>query len=655
MQTAIAKDGLKDLNEAQRQAVINTEGPCLIVAGPGSGKTRVITHRIVHLIENLERDPRDIVAVTFTNRAAREMLDRASGMLGHTRHLPEIKTFHSLCAKRLRIDGEVIGLAKNFSILDDDDQAKVMRAILTDMNLKGEKPRDWLDRISKAKSKLMAPTEAANATRDPDTKRLLRIIYQRYQNELERCRGVDFDDLIMLTVRLLQESPEARARIQNSHRYLMVDEFQDTNVAQYELCKLLSQRHRNICVVGDPDQSVYSWRSAEPRNIEWFQRDHPGCVTTALGQNYRSTGRIVESADCLIRNNPRLVENSLFTENGPGREIGYEVFGDEDEEAETIVREIRLLTREHGYQPNDCAVLYRTNAASRPIEKACLDAGVRYRIIGGTTFYRRKEVRDTLAYLRLMENQYDRMALDRVINTPPRKLGPKSLNVLNAWSREMGVPMYEGLERITRYQEGPRNLPKSAVRPISDFVGTLDMLRRAASEMPLHELIHTLLRETRLDELIHEGSTETNDRWENIVTLMATAEKHHSGPANANLGDFLENAALMAQEDFDEATDEAVTLITLHKSKGTEYPIVFITGLEEGTLPHNKSLYSEEQINEERRLCYVGITRAKERLYLSRTGRTRSFRRFEEEETGNRAAESRFIAEIFEPLADAQR
>ena len=370
-------------------------------------------------------------------------------------------------------------------------------------------------------------------------------------------------------------------------------------------------------------------------------------MTTALGQNYRSTSHIVECADSLIRNNPRLIENSLFTENGPGREIGYEVFVDEEDEAETIVQEIRLLTREHGYRPSDCAVLYRVNAASRPIEKACLDAGIRYRIIGGTNFYRRKEVRDTLAYLRLLENKYDRLALDRVINTPPRKLGPKSLSTLEAYSRQTGTAMYEALERIARYQELPKGLPKNALPHISDFIGTLETLRAEATHLPIHELIATVLRETRLDEVIHEASTETNNRWENISTLMATAEKHHIGPAARNLEEFLENAALMSQEDYEDGPDDAITLITLHKSKGTEYPIVFVTGLEEGTLPHNRSLFSAEQVNEERRLCYVGITRAKEMLYLSRTGRPRSFRRYEEEDTGNRAGESRFIGEIF--------
>ena len=396
MQTAIQPDILADLNEVQRRAVTTTDGPALIVAGPGSGKTRVITHRIAHIIANLEHHPRNIIAVTFTNRAAREMQDRTVALIGHQSELPEIRTFHSLCAKFLRADGDRIGLVRNFSIYDDDDQMGLMRFCLRSMGLRDERPSDWLERISKAKTQLMGPAEAAAAQTNPKTASLLRQIYQMYQSELQRARAADFDDLIMLTVHMLRNSQEARRKHQNNHLFLMVDEFQDTNLAQYALCRLLAQQHRNICVVGDPDQSIYSWRSAEPENIQKFLADYPDSNTVALGENYRSTKSIVNASHRLIIHNPRQLPNPLFTNKPTGTELSYETFYDESEEAQTIIDEINLLKENEQYTPGDCAVLYRTNAASRPIEEACLHAGMQYRIIGATTFYRRKEVRDTL-------------------------------------------------------------------------------------------------------------------------------------------------------------------------------------------------------------------------------------------------------------------
>ena len=647
MQTAIQPDVLKDLNQVQRQAVVSTEGPTLIVAGPGSGKTRVITHRIAHIIANLEHHPKNIIAVTFTNRAAREMLDRTALLIGDRSELPEIRTFHSLCAKILRADGDRIDLPRNFTIYDDDDQTNLLRYCLRSMNLKDERPNEWLERISKAKTQLMGPAEAARNYPNPKHAAKLRQIYQMYQDELHRARAADFDDLIMLTVNMLRNSQEARNKYQQNHLYFMVDEFQDTNLAQYELCKLLTAHHNNICVVGDPDQSIYSWRSAEPENINKFLTDFDQANLITLGENYRSTRRIVDASHSLILRNPRPIPNPLFTNNPIGPDISYETFQDESEEAQTIIEEIKLLREEERYSPGQCAVLYRTNAASRPIEEACLHAGLQYRIVGATTFYRRKEIRDTLAYLKLLLNRHDRIAFSRVINTPPRGLGQKSLQILAQRAQEAGQPVYSFMELIARDFEIPKGLGKKAINSITQFIQTMDLMRHASAELSCQELILTILRETKLDEQIMDSSDTTNDRWANVQTLISTAARNHSGPASENLEDFLEQAALMAQEDNEDPQADALTLITLHKAKGTEYPVVFIIGLEEGTLPHKKSLNAPKDIQEERRLFYVGVTRAQQKLYISNTRRTRSFRHFEEEATGPFTKESRFLDELF--------
>ena len=648
IQTSIETSLLQHLNEAQTRAVLQTQGPSLIVAGPGSGKTRVITYRMAHIIKNLGHNPSQIIAVTFTNRAAREMLNRTIDLVGETGNIPDIRTFHSLCAKILRSDGERIQLHPRFTIYDDDDQTSVMRHCMRQLGLKDERPRDWLERISKAKSKLLNPAQAAQALNNTESALLFRKIYQAYQDDLTRARAVDFDDLIMLTVTMLRNSREARRKYQQNHTYLMVDEFQDTNHAQYELCRLLSGEHRNICVVGDPDQSIYGWRSADPENINRFQEDFPDCVTTALGENYRSTKTIVAASASLIRRNPRPIDNVLYTNNKSGPRISYEVFYDELDEATAIVDEINLLSTERDYSPGDCAVLYRTNAASKPIEEACLHSAMKYRIIGGTSFYRRKEVRDTMAYLRLLVNRHDRVAFGRVINTPPRGLGAKSLASVTEWAHQLGIPVYDALDQISNGLGQPPKFAKKAASSVRNFIETMDLMREAAQDTPCDQLIQLLLRETGLDQLITDSSDTTNDRWANIQTLISTAARNHTGPAVNNLEDFLENAALLAQDENEEYDADALTLITLHKSKGTEYPVIFMIGLEEGTLPHKRSLSTPREIQEERRLCYVGITRAKEHVYVSRTRRTRSYRSYEEDSTGPSTTESRFIEEMFD-------
>ena len=653
--TSIETSLLQHLNEAQTRAVLQTEGPSLIVAGPGSGKTRVITYRMAHMIKNLGHNPRQIIAVTFTNRAAREMLNRTIDLVGETGNIPDIRTFHSLCAKILRADGDRIRLHPRFTIYDDDDQTGVIRHCLRQLGLKDERPGDWLERISKAKSKLLNPSQAAQAVANEDSALMLQKIYQAYQDDLTRARAVDFDDLIMLTVTMLRNSREGRRKYQQNHTHLMVDEFQDTNHAQYELCRLLSDEHRNICVVGDPDQSIYGWRSAEPENINRFQEDFPNCVTTALGENYRSTKNIVTASHSLIRRNPRPIDNLLYTNNHRGPELSYELFYDEQDEATAIVDEINLLSTEREYSPGDCAVLYRTNAASKPIEEACLHSAMKYRIIGGTSFYRRKEVRDTMAYLKLLVNRYDRIAFGRVINTPPRGLGAKSLASVNDWAHQLGIPVYDALEQIANGLGQPPKFSKRAVASVRSFIVTMDLMREAAQELPCDQLLQYLLRETGMDQLITESSDTTNDRWANIQTLISTAARNHTGPAVNNLEEFLENAALLAQDENEEHDADALTLITLHKSKGTEYPVIFMIGLEEGTLPHKRSLSTPREIQEERRLCYVGITRAKERLYLSRTRRTRSYRNYEEDSTGPLTTESRFLEEMLDISTEEDR
>ena len=472
------EDLLENLNPPQREAVLTTEGPTLIIAGPGSGKTRVITHRIAHLTRNLGVDPRSILAMTFTNKAANEMAQRAAKLAGEYERNARVSTFHSFCARTLRNHGEPVGLKRNYLIYDEDDQIAAIRECIEQHGWTKYNPRDLQTQISHAKSNLMGPDDMQPTVRQWESELLLSV-YRTYEGMLRRNNAVDFDDLILLTVRLFRESPPVLRQYQETYRYLMVDEFQDTNPAQYEMAKLLTTAGRNFCAVGDPDQAIYSWRNADVRNIRSFQADHPEVRTITLGQNYRSTSNIVEVSKRLIEWNHRPVQNELFTENPSGDPVAAVNYDDERQETRAIVKEVDRLTSQEGYKLQECAVLYRTNACSQLIEEACLDQGMRYRIVGGIQFYRRKEIKSLTAYLKLIYNENDNVNLLRVINTPSRGLGRKSIEQLAGWAALQEVPVYTAITRLAQGETPPPGISRKALNSIRDFAQTVETLKEA--------------------------------------------------------------------------------------------------------------------------------------------------------------------------------
>jgi DNA helicase-2/ATP-dependent DNA helicase PcrA len=625
-------DILDPLNPAQREAVQVEDGPLLILAGPGSGKTRVIAHRIAYLVAERGVHPYRILAVTFTNKAAREMRDRVVALLGEPALSITMGTFHAVCARFLRVDGEKIGIGRSFAIYDDADQQALIRRAMTGLELdqKRFQPRALLSVISRAKSELAGPAAYAQGVRSYFEEVVARV-YERYQALLGECNALDFDDLLMRTVVLFREAEDVLRRYQERYLHVLIDEFQDTNVAQYVLARQLAGGHGNICVVGDPDQSIYSWRSADLRNILNFERDYPGARVVFLEQNYRSTQTILDSAHAVISLNPQRKEKKLWTEKGQGLPVmAYEAY-DEEEEAALAALEVRSLLSDGRYPAGDIAVMYRTNAQSRPLEEAFVQAGVRYRLVGGTRFYERREIKDVLAYLRVVQNPFDSVSLGRVINVPPRAIGQKTVDELARWSSALGVPPYAALQMV-----GDQERSKKAGLPVEGqahpfgprstgaLLAFLDLLNEligeAARGTPSH-LLTLVLERTGYRRHLLEGFEDGEERWENVQELVNVAAQYDDLEAASALATFLEDVALVADPDeYDEKVD-AVTLITLHAAKGLEFPVVFIVGMEEGILPHIRSFDDPAQMEEERRLCYVGITRCKERLYLLRAFR----------------------------------
>jgi DNA helicase-2/ATP-dependent DNA helicase PcrA len=664
-------DVLTGLNPAQRQAVEITEGPLLILAGPGSGKTRVIAHRIAYLIAHERVHPRRILAVTFTNKAAREMRDRIFGLVG-----PDIGrditlgTFHAVCARILRVDGERIGLSQAFAIYDEADQLAVVRPVMQDLGLDPRRTsaRAVLSTISRAKSELSTAEAFALLVRDYFQEVVSRV-YERYQKALEENNAVDFDDLLMKTVELFREHPDILDKYAQRYLHIHIDEFQDTNIAQYVLARQLASGHGNICVVGDPDQSIYTWRAADLRNILNFERDFPSARVVYLEQNYRSTQTILNSAHNVISVNRQRKEKSLWTENERGSRVVVREAYDEEEEATFVAEEVEALTKDDSYSPRAFAVMYRTNAQSRPFEAAFVRRGIPHRLVGGTRFYERREIKDLLAYLRLVHNPFDAVCLLRVINVPPRGIGQRSVQELSRWSKELAIPPYAALQLLAE-QESPSAHAEPAspahgepVEPSSDKPGMIDapsshpfqkriaaaLLRflellneliNAAPSQPLSELLDAII--ARADYRRHllesaEGGPDGEERWENVQELRAVASQYDELAPTEALARLLEDAALITDiDEYDEKAD-AVTLTTLHAAKGLEFPVVFIVGMEEGLLPHMRSYDDPAQMEEERRLCYVGMTRAQERLYLLRAFR-RAF--------GGHNPPSRFLADI---------
>ena len=618
---------LEGLNPAQKEAVETVDGPLLIVAGPGSGKTRVITHRIAYLVREYEISPFNILAMTFTNKAAREMRERLDRLVGSRSDALTVGTFHSFCAKVLRIDGHNLGLDTNYSIYDADDQAKIIKDSmeLAEIDPKRNPPRAILSMISNAKNKMW---DSRTFTKNADNyfEEICAQVYHHYEEALTRNNAVDFDDLLMKTVQLLREFPGVRTKYNDRYKYIMVDEFQDTNISQYQLARLLAESHQNICVVGDPDQSIYSWRSADIRNILSFQGDYPQAKTIALDQNYRSTANILDAAKNLISINGQRIQKDLFTDNSKGDLVEIREAYDEGEEASFVISEAERLVRENGYKHGDCAVMYRINAQSRALEEACLHQGTRYRLVGGIRFYKRREVKDLMAYLHLVYNPNDDVNLGRVINVPPRGIGAKSMQQMGDWARSKNLGLFAAMQEVAAArlagEDCPITITKKAATSFADFAVTLEKLIELSKREKVVDLVDRVVEDTGFRNFIQNSDDSPQERWENIMELRATAQEFNAEAPPDGLATLLERLSLVADVDNYEDADDSITLITLHQAKGLEFPVVFMVGMEEGLLPHSRSLDDEDQLEEERRLCYVGMTRAEKLLYL-----TRAFRR----------------------------
>lgn len=605
-------DTLAGLNSAQKQAVETIEGPLLVLAGPGSGKTRVITHRVAYLVEDCDVDPRQIMAVTFTNKAAQEMKERLERLIGQACEALTAGTFHAICARVLRQQGKATGLDSRFVIYDEEDQLNLVKQILQELNIdhKQYSPRVLHSAISAAKSRLIDPEHYAGQV-NSYFEEIVQRVYQRYQQLLAQSRAVDFDDLLMKAVQLFDKHPQVLNRYQSRYVYILVDEFQDTNIAQYALVKQLSGKYHNICVVGDPDQSIYSWRFADLRNILNFEKDYPQAKVVLLEQNYRSTKTILEVASDVISANSQHKPKGLWTENEDGPRVSLIENYSGEEEAQCVVNEIEKLISQDDLVFKDCAVMYRVNAQSREFEESFVRYGVPYKLVGGTRFYQRQEIKDIIAYIRLIQDVQDDVSLIRVINVPKRGIGHNTLAKLQDWARVHEVSLYEAVKVLVKGKAFSSHI----VQALAAFLTCVDNLNNKSCQLSPVSLLEEILERTGYREYIL-GQEDGEERWENIMELKSVAGEYGGLEPGEALTTFLENVSLVADIDELDEVANAVTLITLHQAKGLEFPVVFIVGMEEGVLPHRKSFDSPQEMEEERRLCYVGITRAQSRLYL---------------------------------------
>jgi DNA helicase-2/ATP-dependent DNA helicase PcrA len=694
---ALAARILARLNPEQQRAVRTTDGPVLILAGAGSGKTRVLAHRVAYLVGVKGVRPWQILAVTFTNKAAAELRARITGLIGEEAGREvAMGTFHALCARVLRRDGAAIGLDSHFVVYDTDDQQSLMKVILRedDLPITGEyKPSAILGAISRAKNEMLdADFIAANA--HTHREREIARLYRRYSARLRQADALDFDDLLLEAVRLFHDAPTVLERYQGRWRYLHIDEYQDTNRPQYLWVKALAASHHNLCVVGDDDQSIYSWRGADIRNILDFEGDYPDAAVVKLEQNYRSTQLILDAAHSVVTHNSSRKDKKLWTENSGGRQISRFEAYNEEEEAEWIARQIEELTggrssaltrradeETEQWQRGDIAVMYRTNAQSRAIEEAFLRYGIRYQLVGGTRFYQRREVKDALAYLRILRSDTDQISFERVLNVPARGVGEKSVAELRVAAaggrtirRDNGRPEVDertagdasdgnaddsrpGDSRASAEAAEPEaatywnailagadgrieELGSRARGALGGFAALVARLRTRIGVLPLPELLDAVLEESGYRAMLADGSEEGEERWNNLLELRSVTTRYDDLTPDDALDRFLEETALVADQDSYEVGADAVTLITLHAAKGLEFPVVFIAGLEEGVFPHSRSLDDEKQLEEERRLAYVGITRAKRRLFLSHAARRATWGQ------GGLSVPSRFLFEI---------
>ncbi|MCD5325356.1 MULTISPECIES: DNA helicase PcrA [Pontibacillus] len=636
----LTNDLLKGLNEQQREAVKTTDGPLLLMAGAGSGKTRVLTHRIAYLLGEKEVAPRNVLAITFTNKAAREMKDRVGDLVGPEARDMWISTFHSMCVRILRRDIDRIGINRNFSILDTTDQLSVIKQVLKDLNLDPKKfdPRAMLGAISTAKNELKTPEDFSKTTGNYYEQQTA-AVYEKYQKTLRKNQSLDFDDLIMQTLTLFDRLPEVLEYYQRRFQYIHVDEYQDTNHAQYQLVKMLASRFQNLCVVGDSDQSIYRWRGADIANIMSFEKDYPTSKVIMLEQNYRSTKRILDAANEVIQNNSGRKPKNLWTDNDDGESIFYYQAPTERDEGLFVTNKIEDMVRATKFKYKDCAVLYRTNAQSRTIEETFVKANIPYQIVGGTKFYDRKEIKDLLAYLRLVANPDDDISFGRIVNEPKRGVGRTSLDNLQMYAARHDLSLYEAAGEVEQV-----GLSKRATNAIRDFHKMIRNWTQQQDFLSATDLVEDVLKITGYEDMLkNENSLEAQSRLENINEFLSVTKNFEEQNEDKSLIAFLTDLALVADinsADEDPFADDKVTLMTLHSAKGLEFPVVFLIGMEESVFPHSRSLQDEEEMEEERRLAYVGITRAEQQLFLTNAKMRTLFGRT------NMNPESRFISEI---------
>ncbi len=638
-----AIDLLAGLNPPQRAAVTADDGPLLIFAGAGSGKTRVLTHRVAWLIQQGRADPGEILAVTFTNKAAREMRSRVENLLNLAAGGIWMGTFHAIGVRILRRDGSADGIDRHFVIYDEADRLSVVKRVMNELRLDEKRypPGGMVALISRAKDEVINAEDQLKAA-GTHNEELAARIRLRYDTFLEQNNALDFDDLLMQTVWLFDRHPEVLEKYQKRFKYVMVDEYQDTNRAQYLMVRHLASKQRNLTVVGDDDQSIYKFRGADVRNILSFEHDYPDAQIVKLEQNYRSTQVILDAAYHVIKANPKRAAKRLWTERGGGSKLVVAQTYDEQEEAQAVAREALRLVAEGDHRLGDIAVLYRTNAQSRALEEVLLRRGVPYRLIGGLRFYERREVKDVMAYLRLVANPQESLSFSRIINVPRRKLGEKSLAQLGYWADAHGMTAWDALTRLDEMSD----VTPAARAALADFRDLIDEVRAASQERRLVETIDLLLLRTGYERYVKEAGTDGDERWANVLELRGLASEYDGLPPGEGLQAFLEETALMSDVDTMDERAQGMTLITLHMVKGLEFPVVFMLGMEEGLFPHSRSLDSPEELEEERRLAYVGMTRAKDRLYLFHAFRRHLFG------SANLNLPSRFLKDIPPELVD---
>ncbi|WP_246056188.1 DNA helicase PcrA [Alteribacter natronophilus] len=641
------------LNPEQQKAVKHAAGPLLIMAGAGSGKTRVLTHRIAYLIGEKGVAPWSILAITFTNKAAREMKDRIGRIVeGPGAEDIWISTFHSMCVRMLRRDVDRIGVNRNFTILDGSDQQTVMKRLMKEQNIDTKKfePRSILGTISSAKNELKTAADYGKTANGPyeDT---VHKLYTAYEKELKKNHAMDFDDLIMKTITLFKKVPEVLEFYQRKFQYVMVDEYQDTNRAQYVLVQMLADRHQNICVVGDSDQSIYRWRGADIQNILSFEKDYPNATVILLEQNYRSTKTILKAANDVIGNNAGRKKKNLWTENDDGDKLALYEADNEHDEAQHVVGKVREMLDSGKYKESDIAVLYRTNAQSRVIEEMFVKSNLNYTIVGGTKFYDRKEIKDVLAYLRLVANPDDDISLRRIINVPKRGIGASTMDKIAQFADMQGISMYRALQDVNEI-----GLSTRARNALAEFITQISNWVQMQDYLSVTELVEELLDKTGYRAMLkNDKSLESESRLENVEEFLTVTKDFEQSNEDKSLIAFLTDLALIADIDKveeDEETgepEEQIILMTLHSAKGLEFPVVFLIGMEEGVFPHSRSLMEEAEMEEERRLAYVGITRAEKELYLSRARMRTLYGRT------NMNPASRFLGEIPEDLLDGTK